>query len=577
MESCLRAMRRIGHSIDAGCRKSAVALLLILLVAGCNHVKRPTLTGKVTSSEEGAMEGVLVSAKREGTPITVTVVTDASGMYSFPSDHMAAGDYQLDIRAAGYLLIDPLEVKVAPEQSETVTVDLHLKRTTDLASQLMSAEWLESLPGTHEEKSRVYKCVACHDLKPVMESHYDAKTWPTAVERMEKWVPASVIQSPVKSPGNAPADHPDPALTNYLASINLSGNRSKWPFELKAFPRPHGAATKVIITEYDLPGKLSLPHDVAVGHSGFVWYNDFQRSLVGRLDPATGATKEWSLPILRPGYPEGLLTIKIDKDGNAWAPRFFQGCNLVKIDTQTEQSKYWQVPDDVNLPESRCGHVALGAPDGTVWMSDSGGRKMFRLHPDSGQFDVFDSFPGYTADKKATSIETAGKKSNGHRTYGIGVDSAGNGYFADIAGGTIGRVDAKTGQVTLYPTPTPDSGPRRTFMDSEDKYWFGENYSSKIGMFDTKSRTFKEWTPPVPWNGAYPTVRDKNGDVWTVGMSTDYIYRLDPKRGDFTEYLLPTVNANLRRVDVDNSTNPPTIWVAEVHKGKLAKIEPLPN
>jgi virginiamycin B lyase len=322
---------------------------------------------------------------------------------------------------------------------------------------------------------------------------------------------------------------------------------------------------------------LSLPHDVAVGKRGDIWYNDFQRGLVGRLDPATGETKEWSLPILRPGYPEGLLTIKIDKEGNAWIPRFFQGCNLVKMDTKTEQFTSWQVPDEVNTAQSRCGHVALGAPDGTVWMSDSGGRKMFRLHPDSGHFDIFDSFPGYTADKKATAIETAGRKSKGHRTYGIGVDSVGNGYFADIAGGTIGRVDAKTGEVTLYPTPTPDSGPRRTFMDSQDQYWFGENYSSKIGMFDTKTKTFQEWTPPIPWNGAYPAVRDKSGDVWTVGMSTDYIYRLNPQTGGFTEYLLPTLNANLRRVDVDDSTTPATIWVAEVHKGRLAKIEPLPN
>jgi virginiamycin B lyase len=361
-----------------------------------------------------------------------------------------------------------------------------------------------------------------------------------------------------------------------LASINLSGRKS-WPFALKTFARPQGAATRVIITEYELPGELSLPHDVAVGQRGFIWYNDFQRELVGRLNPLTGETKEWSLPTLRPGFPEGLLTIKIDKDGNAWIPRFFQGCTLVKLDTKTEQATTWKVPGEFDGPQSRCGHVALGAPDGTIWMSDSGGRKMFRLHPDTGKFDVFESFPGYVADKEATAIETAGRKSKGHRTYGIGVDSAGNGYFADIAGGTIGRLDAKTGEVILYPTPTPDSGPRRTFMDSEDKYWFGENYASKIGMFDTKIRTFKEWTPPTPWSGAYPAVRDKTGDVWTVGMSTDYVYRLNPSTGVFTEYLLPTLSANMRRVDVDNSTTPVTIWVAEVHQGRLAKIEPLPN
>jgi hypothetical protein len=37
------------------------------------------LTGQVASSEEGSMEGVLVSAKKESSTITVTVVTDAQG------------------------------------------------------------------------------------------------------------------------------------------------------------------------------------------------------------------------------------------------------------------------------------------------------------------------------------------------------------------------------------------------------------------------------------------------------------------------------------------------------------------
>lgn len=97
------------------------------------------------------------------------------------------------------------------------------------------------------------------------------------------------------------------------------------------------------------------------------------------------------------------------------------------------------------------------------------------------------------------------------------------------------RTDAATGQSTRYPTPTPDSGPRRTFLDAQDQYWFGENYANKIGMCDTSTRLFKEWTPPVQWNGAYPVVRDKNGDVWTVGMTTDYVFRLNPQTDSFVE------------------------------------------
>jgi hypothetical protein len=36
----------------------------------------PALTGQVSSAEEGTMEGVLVSARKVGSTVTVTVVSD---------------------------------------------------------------------------------------------------------------------------------------------------------------------------------------------------------------------------------------------------------------------------------------------------------------------------------------------------------------------------------------------------------------------------------------------------------------------------------------------------------------------
>src|SRR5437773_8519992 len=39
------------------------------------------LTGQVTSAEEGPMEGVIVSAKKAGSTITVSVVSDEQGRY----------------------------------------------------------------------------------------------------------------------------------------------------------------------------------------------------------------------------------------------------------------------------------------------------------------------------------------------------------------------------------------------------------------------------------------------------------------------------------------------------------------
>src|SRR5438309_579541 len=60
------------------------------------------LTGQVTSAEEGPMEGVLVSAKKTGSPITITVVTDRDGRYRFPQARLEPGPYALRIRATGY-------------------------------------------------------------------------------------------------------------------------------------------------------------------------------------------------------------------------------------------------------------------------------------------------------------------------------------------------------------------------------------------------------------------------------------------------------------------------------------------
>ncbi|HEV8720737.1 MAG TPA: carboxypeptidase-like regulatory domain-containing protein [Candidatus Binatia bacterium] len=51
------------------------------------------LNGQVSSAEEGPMEGMLVSAKRAGSTITTTVVSDDQGRYTFPSKKLEPGQY----------------------------------------------------------------------------------------------------------------------------------------------------------------------------------------------------------------------------------------------------------------------------------------------------------------------------------------------------------------------------------------------------------------------------------------------------------------------------------------------------
>src|SRR5580658_1044669 len=62
------------------------------------------LTGHVSSQEEGLMEGVLVSVRRAGSQVTITVVSDERGLYRFPRTRLEPGPYSLRIRAVGYEL-----------------------------------------------------------------------------------------------------------------------------------------------------------------------------------------------------------------------------------------------------------------------------------------------------------------------------------------------------------------------------------------------------------------------------------------------------------------------------------------
>ena len=83
------------------------------------------LAGTVSSAEEGLMEGVLVSAKKANSTISVTVVSDEKGHYQFPASRLEPGSYSLRIRATGYDVDDPGVIEIGPKPA---TADLKLHK-----------------------------------------------------------------------------------------------------------------------------------------------------------------------------------------------------------------------------------------------------------------------------------------------------------------------------------------------------------------------------------------------------------------------------------------------------------------
>ena len=104
-------------------RHFTLGVFFILLYAACNVVSAEstaaTLTGRVSSAAESSMEGVLVSARKDGSNITYTVVSDARGRFDFAAAKLDAGRYSLQIRAVGYDLDGPSAVDIPPPAPST--------------------------------------------------------------------------------------------------------------------------------------------------------------------------------------------------------------------------------------------------------------------------------------------------------------------------------------------------------------------------------------------------------------------------------------------------------------------------
>ncbi len=504
------------------------------------------------------MEGVLVSARRSGSPITLTVVSDSSGQFRFPNGKLSAGRSEISIRAVGYELDRPAAVELDAKKS--AVIEIRLRRSKDLAAQLTNTEWLMSMPGSPEQKRPLIECMSCHTYERVVRSRYGAEPMLAALKRMATYANNSTTARVQKRAVARKFDEEGlRKLAEYLASVNLSRG-AEWSYPLKTLPRPSGRATRVLITEYDLPRRTIAPHDVRTDAQGAVWYSNFVENMLGRIDPATGAHREYPYPAVKPGFPTGALCLEADGDGNLWLSGMFQ-TGVVKFDPKTETFRHYALPKEMMSDAAQQSMVMPGGSrvDGKVWSNEVSRQAILRLDLASGKyelFDVFKSLPG------------------NHAPYGLAADAANNLYFMDFGGEAIGRVDAKTGQASLYPTPTKRSRPRRTMMDEHGRVWFAEFAANKVAMFDPKEEAFREWDAPTPHTYPYDVFLDRNGELWSGSMSGDRVLRLDPETGASVEYPLPRPT-NIRRVFVDNSTTPVTFWAGSNHGASIVRLQPL--
>jgi len=503
------------------------AALLCLTAAGLVAAEipsTPALTGKVTSQAEGAMEGVIVGARKAGSTITTWVVSNAQGQYTFPRQRLEPGQYAINVRAAGYELPNTsVDVTTQPAQ-----LDLQLNKVTStskLAMQLSNGELLLSVPGTREQKMALAGCVNCHTLQRVLFSRFNADEMAQVVQRMSMHTnnssPMHPWMRPVRNSVRPPAATP---VSKYLSSINLSSTDT-FEFPLKTLPRPKGKATQVIYTTYDLPRPDASPHDEVFDAQGNVWYSDFNSQFMGKLDPVTGKVVEYAVPQNRVGQiAQGGLHIDIDREGRIYYGNMSQ-MQIVRFDPKTSKMETFKPP----IPESELGdgHLTMIDPafqqvDGKLWANVA-----FATGEAGGTWHIDLATNTWTRVTYPPGSPQA-------QAYDVVADSKNNVYGMHMNNDKIWMTDGKTLKTVWYDFPTKGVGCRRGHIDSQDRLWCGAFNGNSLAMFDPKTQKITEWKVPTAWTRPYDAQFDDKTYAWTAGMDNDLAVRLNTQTGEFT-------------------------------------------
>jgi virginiamycin B lyase len=557
-----------------------------LLAATAAHAADQQLSGAIVSSSGQKLDGVTVSAKREGSTITTSVYTDSVGGYYFPP--LAAGKYLVWAQALGF-------------ERGTAAVDLSVARRANFAlqeisdperrfRQLPGEMMVAALPEASADDARMKKifmnnCTGCHSTSYALQFRFDEAGWSHIIDLMKIVPVTGVYPGPNAKPNQILQKH-QKQLAAYLARARGPGESS---MKIAARPRPAGEAARAVWTLYDLPlnpdagvgtryqtndgsdwamgttSKLGiLPHDGAMGLDGAIYFtsNNPNRGVsIGKVDPATGAVK-----YLKADAANGLAAtshgLARDRAGNLWFDINPGRRALGKLDVATEKITIYQTPESMS-PVG--GAVTLDVDGkGMVWASTPSGA--VRFDPVAEKFTEFKSV-----------IPEKNPRGSG-ATYGAAGDRDGNGWWAQMAMDTVYKGDVASGKTIEikmpdvkvdrlfgedrafydkvsdlgFNAPLPWSqGPRRMGTDKNaDLLWVGNSFGSSWARINTRTLETTIVPLPNPAMQAYHIAVDGRHNVWGNLWTADCIVRLDPATNTWTVFDLPVRGTEIRHISL---------------------------
>jgi streptogramin lyase len=565
---------------------ASAALFAMVITAGAGHAADAALSGGIRSASGERLEGITVSAKREGSTITTSVYTDKSGRYVFPA--LAEGKYRVWAQALGFETAKQ-EVELAPR----VKQDFTLQQIADAERrirQLPSEAMVAALPGDTREDAHMKKvfmnnCTSCHPPSFALQFRFDEDGWKKVIDLM-KMVPVTGVYPGPGAKPNQVIDHFAQRLAAYLARARGPGETS---MKFAAAKRPAGEAARAVWRLYDIPwnpdaglGAPSSPndgsdwtmgttsklgqmnHDGGMALDGTIYFtvnSPNTSATIGKVDPVTGKVSFLKVDG-KGGAAAGAHGLTRDSAGNFWFDVNPGKRTLAKLDPTTDKITVYPTPEGM----SQVGGAVTVDVDGKgmVWASTAAGA--VRFDPATEKYTEYKSL-----------LAAQNPKGNG-ATYGTFADRDGNGFWAQMAMDTVYKADAGTGKITAikipdaktpalsaderafyetvsdlnFSNPLPWSpGPRRGAVDkARNVLWVGNSWGASLARIDTRTNKVSMVAMPEPTMQGYHAAIDGQHRVWVNLWTSDRIARYDPDHQQWATFNLPVRGSEIRHISL---------------------------
>ncbi len=334
-------------------------------------------------------------------------------------------------------------------------------------------------------------CSSCHDNRVILRScGYSEAGWSALIDTMIA----------------LPQDETRARLLTYLAAA--------LPPNARRAPRLRPGEVQIEFERWVVPTLGQRSRDPVEAPDGSIWWAGQWGNLIGRIDPASGAMQEYSLPPMAMPH-----SVTPDPQGHIWYTGNKNG-TLGRLDPATGEIREYPMPDPAAIDP----HTAEFDQDGQLWFTLQRANMIGRLQPATGKVNL---------------VTLARPRS---RPYGIKIDAQGTPWVACNGGNCLLRVNPETMATKEITLPLAETTVRRLDIAADGMIWYVNSGAGRLGRYDPLTGAVREWPSPSGPDSHPYALAVVDGIVWynESGKRPDALVRFDPKTETFQSWPIPS-------------------------------------